>query len=77
MTKRLELSVILGTNCFHDTGSARRYYAAYGCDSNEVARKIREAEITIGRPNVMSNERAVLDSDGRYLIHVYRETFDD
>lgn len=72
----LELTTVIGTNWFKSAGDARRYYAQMGFDSNEVARKIRDNEICIGRPNIMSNERAVLDVDGRWLIHVYREVYD-
>lgn len=71
-----QLASVVGTNAFGTIGDARRYYQSYGMDSNEVARKVRDGEITIGKPQTLSNERAVLDTDGRWLIHIYREVYD-
>lgn len=38
---------LIGTNYFKSQRHAERYYADYGCDAAEVARKITDGEIRI------------------------------
>lgn len=71
-----QLATVVGTNVFNTAGAAVKFYAGYGMDSTEVSRKIRDGEISVGKPQTLSNERAVLDTDGRWLIHIYREVYD-
>ena len=44
--------MIEGTNYFVSHFAAYKYYKDYGCDKEEVRRKIRDREIIIGFPPV-------------------------
>ncbi len=60
----------IGTSHFSSVSSACIYYRAYGYDSKDVARKISDGEISIGRPVLKIGEKLSIDSDGRYQITV-------
>ena len=61
--------MIEGTNYFVSHFAAYKYYKDYGCDKEEVRRKIRDREIIIGFPPVQPGENIVIIDDGtRYAI---------
>ena len=63
-----------GTSYFITFEKACRYYADYGCDQRDVARKIAEGEISIGEPPIKAGQHRRTNTDGRYWII---ETVDD
>jgi hypothetical protein len=59
----------IGTAHFISLGAAIRYYRPYGFDKADVARKVAEGEIYIGKPETKPNEE-IFTRDGRYHIQV-------
>lgn len=58
-----------GTSYFTSRGAANRYYKDYGDDAEDVARKIREGSIHIGKPPLKPGERlSTTDGGKRYMI---------
>ncbi len=57
-----------GTSHFVTLYAAQRYYAKQGDDAKSVNNKIKEKNISIGKPAVQLDERLSLDNDGRYFI---------
>lgn len=61
-----------GTHYFLNQNAAIRYYAEYGSDRKEVARKLRDKEICLGMPPKKEGSRIILNGkEGRYY---YEET---
>lgn len=62
----------VGTCNFLDANSAVKYYASYGFDKKDVARKIADGEINIFPPTITNRnyEWFTLDADNRYQIHI-------
>lgn len=59
----------IGTCHFTSKRAACRYYADYGFDASDVARKIREGEIKIGAPAAKPGERVwIKHTEGRYHV---------
>lgn len=58
-------STTTGTAHFINRAAAIAYYADYGSDAADVDRKISEAEIHIGAPQVKAGESLVLLDNGR------------
>ena len=64
------MAQIIGTSHFRSEDDAVRYYWSYGLDRRDVARKIREGEISIGQPALRDGETAILIDNGtRYAIY--------
>jgi hypothetical protein len=58
-----------GTPNFTCQSAACRYYGPYGYSSDDVARKLRQKEIYIGRPDVPPGHVLGIDrAEGRYWI---------
>ena len=73
-SKQKENKVVYGTSYFPTRGDAFKYYSAQGIFSFQVANKIDDGEIHIGKPpGLHALRRAVLhDCQGgaeRYYIH--------
>lgn len=66
--KKIKSKTRWGTSHFKDLDSALKYYAQQGENANAVSRKINESLITIGAPQIKSNQNLGLDLDGRYWI---------
>jgi hypothetical protein len=64
-----------GTSHFVSLRAARMYFAEYGDDRAEVARKIRDGEIHIGRPACPKDGEIRLNlREGRYVIRTRATT---
>lgn len=66
--------MIVGTSYFVSRAAANAYYADYGCTAENVAHKIRDGEIHIGKPSLKVGERLVLLDDGRRYGRVEAES---
>lgn len=61
--------MMIGTCYFVSHYAAYKYYKEYGCNKDEVRRKIRDREIVIGFPPVKQGENIVIVDNGtRYAI---------
>ena len=56
-----------GTSHFVNMGSAVRYYAQTG-ETQSLADKIKNGEITIGPPKGKENDTLAVDGDGRFWL---------
>jgi len=59
--------MLVGTKHFLSLQHAQRYYRTYGFNYLDIARKVKEGEIQIGRPTVGKGERVIV-REGRYFI---------
>jgi len=57
-----------GTNHFASTYDAECYYRKLGFNNEDVKKKIKTQEISIGKPKLKKNQIARLDKDLRYQI---------
>lgn len=62
------MSMTFGTSHFDTLASAIRYYSNQGYSPEDVARKIDDGEIHIGKPEILSTEKLSVNSEGRYMI---------
>jgi len=58
-----------GTNHFLNADAAVAYYADQGIPAIDVARKLKDGEIAIGKPDAKPGQRvSLIPGEGRYQI---------
>lgn len=57
---------VYGTHHFTSQKAAQRYYKPYGFEAADIANKITEQEIAIGRPEYRAGLHIKVNKDGRY-----------
>lgn len=58
----------IGTNHFRDRRSVDDYFAFYGYSQSDVAYKLAQGDVNIGKPKLLRGQRDRLNDDRRYVI---------
>lgn len=63
------MSTYTETSHFVSFGAAYRYYLPYGYSAKDVERKIKEGDISVGKPTLKAGQRLMINRlEERYVI---------